>query len=150
MTSEVRGLWKGKRLDNGEWVQGYLRRKPTFITSTAWEIYADGTRGTDLGLYGVDPATLCECSGLPDKSGIYIFNGDICRLGHPKTERTALCVVNYGRFMDEDSLEDFLGWYLTCPGFENQAVSIFSCEKEGRYLEVIGNIFDNPELLKEG
>ena len=59
-------------------------------------------------------------------------------------------VIHYGRFRDTDAMSDFdyLGWYLTITTIPNEATAIFVIEDEGLAFEVIGNVTDNPELLK--
>ena len=77
-----RYLFRGKRLDNGEWVQGcYI-----FVPDSGHEHYiycADSAHPMDTGFYevhklmfAVDPATICQCTGLHDKNGTLIFEGD--------------------------------------------------------------------------
>lgn len=119
-------LFRGKRVDNGEWVEGYYM-DDGYINQPFTEL---GGRFDDT--IEVDPETVGQYTGLTDKNGKKIFEGDICKHISNYSGNTVISVVTYtdGHFLalvDEHS------------GFELS-------EK----LEVIGNIHDNPELLKGG
>ena len=66
--NETRGLWHGKRIDNGEWVEGYY-------VSNGEDLHYIIT--DEFVQHLVDPSTLGECTGLTDKNGKLIFEGDI-------------------------------------------------------------------------
>lgn len=124
---EHMGLFRGKRTDNGEWVEGYLH------------IYADRAFILcSIDWVRVDPTTIGECTGLRDKNGKWIWEGDICR-----NTKTGEAVS--------------VKWHGTMAGF------VWSRRIDHSYLhsfgelfraydkyEVIGNVVDNPELLKGG
>lgn len=135
-------LFQGKRLDNGEWVEGLLfKYKGKFCIA----LYS--LEGDDYGLYPtcyaeVDPSTIGQYTGLCDKNGERIFEGDILHFWSDYREAyTGKCVVKYGDF-NCNCCEGVYGWYL-----ENGDIRYLSNEEHPVY-EVCGNIHDNPELLE--
>lgn len=153
---EDRYLFKAKRLDNGEWVQGYLIYSFTGVPIIVTEydhILMLVTR------YDVDPSTICQCTGLKDKNGKLIWENDIL-MCYDNTDN--LVKVAYGEFdvIDADSLnvsDSVIGWH-------HEVVSMDALNKyellrydmlplTEYYIQLmeskrIGNIFDNPELLE--
>ncbi|MCM1059439.1 MAG: YopX family protein [Eubacterium sp.] len=129
---ESRGLWRGKRVDNGEWAEGYLSKvrnineKPALLK---WCIDYE-EKGVMMSCI-VDPSTLGECTSLTDKNGKRIFEGDIC-----KDSLGKIFIVEW-----DTNNARFLGW--TRSGEQH----IVYVGKEPK-AEVVGNIHDNPELLK--
>jgi uncharacterized phage protein (TIGR01671 family) len=139
---EDRYLCKAKIVDNEEWVQGYLfddgfENGRIFIGGLVIEKY-NGTACDDWNVTGidfceVDPSTICRCTGLKDKNGNLIWENDI---------------IAYRDCTEEKYV---IAWELDKACFEYQQYScsimnfdeLSSCE-----VEVIGNIFDNPELLE--
>lgn len=125
-----RGLWRGKRVDNGEWVEGYLRKAIDFYGKVQYSII------TELNEHFiVDPETRGECTGLTDKNSKLIFEGDIVKAewSHLNITNTVIGVVEYDNaafFLETDD------HYLF---FED---NIFSAD-----CDVIGNIHDSPELM---
>ena len=155
-------LFKAKRLDNGEWVEGYVfddgfidstRRFIGNIIISDYKGNADGKweiLGTDF--CEVNPETICQFTGLTDKNGKKIWENDICfallvptRKGF-KDEKE-ICVIRYGRREENFKIE--LGFWLEWMKTNYWRTDI-GFWTENRELEVIGNIFDNPELLKGG
>ena len=147
---ESRYLYRGKRIDNGEWAEGNLIQNSD--AEDGWEAIIIPAKNSnmftkhikhgygDLGYenwYRVDPATICQCTGLKDKNGKLIFENDIMEA-----------------HIDEDFPEDVSrfkvewngkGWVENHPdGVDREYLDDFDTE----HFKVVGNIFDNPELLE--
>jgi uncharacterized phage protein (TIGR01671 family) len=142
---EDRYLFKAKRVDNGEWVKGsYLYdygRNIHYIFAN--EIVCpncinDCRKEFSLQDYEVDPSTICQCTGLKDKNGKLIWENDICDRKEPYPEIVKYCngdwTLDYSYAIHKESGGCYcnLGFYT----------------EERKCVEVIGNIFDNPELLE--
>ena len=124
-------LFKGKRIDNQEWEEGYY----VCLNGNEHRIY-DGFAETDCGdfypdWWKVDPATVGQFTGLTDKNGKRIFEGDI----------VAQPVCKY-------TVEFDGGAFFLIPIPEHNP---YGCPQQligfGAMFEVIGNIHDNPELI---
>ena len=134
MSREI--LFRGKRIDNGIFVYGSAVLSGSHAHISVFERIDKGNNALHTN-YPVRPETLGEYTGLKDRNGNRIFEGDILS-GHlddlfPENE-TRLTVVWHET--------GWFGWNHGCHAFddfENQ----FS-----RQFEIIGNIHDNPELLK--
>ena len=125
--------FRGKRLDNGIWAHGSLV-----------QYYGGNTRifaGCSLGR-PVDPATVGQCTGMRDAKGRLIYEGDIVRYSHPFMGRTGVYEVVY----DE---HEFTGKGFWITHHDNPGDML---GEGASYLECIGNIHDDPEMLieKEG
>lgn len=131
-------LFRGKRIDNGEWVEGYYYRSV----------------GRDLIAASCDhivgPSTVGMCvPGITDKNGKKIFDGDI--VFYYCSDITA--VVKFGQYIDLDSPnKPAIGFYSEySEDGKTVQESMDSRESDQEYgCEVIGNIHDNPELLEVG
>ena len=135
-------LFRGKRLDNGEWVEGWYQHETTIkhwngSQETVGVTIAYKVEEGFLEDTLVDPPTVGQYTGLNDKHGKRIFEGDILLLDDING------IVNYGTgcFCVKLSGPDYLY-------HNNPAIDIVLNEYPG--LEVIGNIHDNPEPLKGG
>lgn len=144
---EDRYLFKAKRISDGEWVQGYLfddgfENGRIFIGGLVIEKY-NGTACDDWNVTGidfceVDPSTICQCTGLKDKNGKLIWENDIC---DRKEEYPEIVKYNNGDWtLDYSYLKGKESGYCYC----NLGFYVL----ERKCVEVIGNIFDNKELLE--
>lgn len=156
-------LFRGKRVDNGEWVYGSfvmdvteLRQRKRQVSDP---ILANGFirrydfQNHKVEMFDVERETVGQFTGLTDKNGKRIFEGDILEFddcgetgyeykeGFYFTNRAVVAwrhsAWEFGKFMYHDScvLEEM---YSSREDF----IEIF------KYSEIIGNIHDNPELLK--
>ena len=124
-------LFRGKRVDNGEWVYGDIIHRRYYKNTDVVVIRTEDSGFDNYSDYEVDPDTVGQYTGLNDKTGKKIFEGDIISCGY-------LC-----DFFVEYSEEDAEYW-------ANFGDSIGSLRTyfDPKRATVIGNIYDNPELLE--
>lgn len=125
-------LFRGKRIDTGEWVYGDLiHRKIRGENICVICVIADGFDGY-IG-YEIDPSTVGQYTGLSDMCGKKIFEGDIVK----RFWFGKICIyqIDY-----DNGLASFIG---------QADVKFTTFDYDSREFEIIGNIYDNPELLKE-
>lgn len=133
-------LFKAKRLDNGEWIEcGSIVQfmddgvRSVFIPdrSMPWNClhdeYTDNIEAcSDFFLVKVDPETVCRYTGMTDKNGVDIFDGDICL--YREDQYTVIYDTNDGMFVIEDD-----------------TISIHFGNIWANDIEVIGNIHDKED-----
>ena len=125
-------LFRGKRVDTGEWVEGSLIGNDVIVGKIVE--FEEDYFCTEFW-YKVDPETVGQFTGMTDKNGTKIFEGDIVR--HIDTYWHVVEVVNSEVYFDTGMLEF---------GFR-YSNELFHCQFNNEF-EVIGNIYDNKELLK--
>lgn len=130
-------LFRGKREDNGEWAYGYYVRLPS-AAGSVHKMYVPAENPDESNaVYYIDPKTLGQYTGLTDKNGVKIFEGDIVWFDGGWEEyggNTFEVVFTNGCF--------YLG--------RNPDTVCFLLKAYIEWAEVIGNIYDNPELLGGG
>lgn len=142
-------LYKAKRKNWKElpkedwWVKRYLWVGNDFSCITPHNVgisYYKDTKRVIAFSYEVDPDTVCEYTGIPDKSGSKIFENDICRYRNSIVRILWSKKHQWGAEILESNSALSKGLIFPLWQYGN-------CEENGnRELEVIGNIFDNLEL----
>lgn len=135
-------LFRAKRKDNGEWVEGYVfelqsgqymicdrNQYDRASTFPAWEFLRYCT-------HEIYPETLCQYTGLKDKSGKKIWENDIIRVENSVDEGTGVVVFYEGI------------WYVN-RGVNNSLYNIVLYDDEAE-IYIIGNIIDNSYMVKKG
>lgn len=128
-----RFLFRGKRKDNGKWVEGNLLYTRTTTFGVVTEIC------TLEMSYQVIPETVGQCTGLKDKNGKPIFEGDIIK------------TKEYGRDIGHSNVNNFDIFKVIYEPAVFRLENVrrgFNLVGNGNDFEIIGNIHDNPELLE--
>lgn len=155
MKMQDRYLFKAKRKDNCEWVQGYYVKGLNVLTNCEEThiIFEPNTifysSGETDGWYRVDPSTICRCTELKDKNGKLIWENDIVSFVHEKyaTDTLDFAAHKYTRNYVIEFEKTFCNYGLR---FRNKSTH-FRCTQATlctHDCEVIGNSIDNPELLE--
>ena len=136
---EDRYLFKAKRLDNGEWVQGYYVKGLDVYGKEVHLIFEPNTMfyssGETDGWYKVDPSTICQCTGLKDKNGKLIWENDIVNC----TDAECCGYISW----NESEAGFYFNVLLEGGRFDEEHIYDYQdC------MEVVGNILDNAGLLE--
>ncbi len=140
-----RHLFKAKRIKDGQWVEGAF-----YIEPYTDRCYIIQWNSTGLGLnefIEVDGETICQCTGLEDRNGRLIFENDIVKDLFSDTAAP----IRYGSYQScfDSTKVEHVGFYVDWSGKYNK-----NYRKDLGYwihmvdAELIGNTFDNPELLE--
>ena len=142
--------FRGKRIDNGEWVCGYLAGEDLI---NVWNWRKNGEEG-EVITYQVDPETIGQYTGLKDKNGKEIYEGDIFYHQQFRDKKDfGVIFWREGRYWVnwkiaingiKDNNQQVIGWGKPKYGLGEFPLDVERCQN----YEVIGNIYDNPNLLE--
>ncbi len=141
-------LFRGKRADPGDWVKGFYVQKPNPFSEDGKPIRHCIVDLPPFG-YDVDPETVGQFTGLLDKNGTKIFEGDVLDMSiiGPDHSLNAVSIehgaVGFFPLYPEEEAEEDRRWRSFWKDDEQEFWS-------DEYFTVIGNIHDNPELLEGG
>ena len=137
-------LFKAKRIDNGEWVEGCL-----VIDHSRSNLFEYRMQPVESGvLYAppINPETLCQYTGLTDKNGNRIWENDIIKYHFGEI----YAQIKYGCYQNcfDSQKTEHVGFYVDWTGDKCLRKDL------GYWINMVdtmpvGNIFDNPELLQE-
>ena len=141
-------LFRAKRIDNGEWVEGYyiyhIKRTICPIGDSVkpedeqhvimQDGFSDWNMPRNTVVFDIDPETVCQYTGLTDKNGKRIWENDIVRIENSMDEGIG-------------NIEFYGGMWYVDGEPSNSLYDIVEYD-DAAEVEVIGNIFDTPELLK--
>ncbi len=155
MNMENRYLYKSKRLDNGEWVQGIpfeIEGKQVILINDNENFLKvhyleENMWNTEIYAIEVEASTICQCTGLKDKNGKLIWENDIVK----ELFGRGCALIKYGSYQNcfDSTKAEHIGFYVDWFGRYAK-----SRRKDLGYwinmvdAEIVGNIFDNPELLE--
>lgn len=167
-----RYLYRAKRYDTGEWVEGHLIQNPYMGEVRSWistpddktRLRAIATYYGDWRVVEVGADTICQYTGLTDKNGNKIWENDVVDFlehkGIVKYERGSFGIA-YRECIDWEEIESNICHITGCDN------ALYACENDNfislweiywnfndeynsvNTVEVIGNIFDNTELLEK-
>ena len=132
-------IFKAKRINWRElsksewWVEGLIWKKKYNTSKIFMSSFPDKDDREEL--FVIVPETICQCIGLTDKNGRKIFEKDVCRYNNSEGE-SGIAIIR----------EDYAEWRSGIISKKEIMTPLFylKCSEE---WEVIGNIFDNPDLI---
>lgn len=138
-------LFRGKRIDNNEWIYGFYFEsvadgmKHCYIKYETWD--------EGFVTYEVIPETVNQFTSLCDKNDNRIFEGDVLETEGPGGADYR-DVVHFGRFNDDDNHgNEYIGFYVKSGNYTTSLLEMPLGKHN--YCYILGNIYDNPELLED-
>lgn len=139
-------LFKAKRIDNGEWVEGYYLRDQYHRSGKDIIFYRKDSDRFTVYTDTVDPETLCQFTGRCDKNGNKIWENDIIKYHFGEI----YALIKYGCYQNcfDSQKAEHIGFYVDWADDKCLRKDL------GYWINMVdavpvGNIFDNPELLQE-
>lgn len=141
-------LFKAKGQTTGKWFEGLLTRFDQDVCHIKDKYHEE---------WICDASTLCQYTGLIDKNGRKIWENDILRYsydypGSPWLKQKGLSDDDIKYCIGAVFWQDWRGTWAVCGKGKSRMTNqdVYVCNRNPNRTEVIGNIFDNPELLKDG
>lgn len=146
---------KAKRMNDGKWIKGYCFKEQEctyLITGRQYEdIIHSFTHVTEecydmfsIKAYKIDPGTICLCTGKEYMNGETAYEGDIFE----SQAGGQLMILRFGTYQAycpvDETYMDSVGFYAECEGYPDMPIGDLK-----DYALKVGNIFDNPELLRK-
>lgn len=151
-------LFKAKRTDNGEWVEGYLCKHPSAVQigeCSPWYIHVPpADPDNNYRVCNVDPSTVCQYTGLTDKNGAKIFEGDIVEWKRQDIlAGGAYALTEKYKYMDRLVVRCLPSGFMLCKLSDrsldipnaNGKIDNYSFWNFHAFWEVTGNIHDKEE-----
>ena len=141
-------LFRAKRIDDSEWVEGYyammgkgnLIRHYIVQNCALTGLFEDPEDNMYFNDVEIDPETLCQYTGLKDKNGNRIWENDIVR------------TTKFGK--DDGNGHNYAGFDVFVVKWDDGGFALFNkwrrfnLRTDEKSYEILGKVFDNPELLK--
>ena len=152
-------LFRGKQVDNGKWIEGYLVQKVDvdaglsdfyIVDRFEYSQSADFVGKLYDCLYVINPETVGQYTGLTDKNGTKIFEGDIIQTVREsfRGKITHNFVIKYGAYIPVYYCKEIYAEWETIGFYAFDGKKTFQLSNQSQNFLVIGNIHDNPELLE--
>ena len=149
-----RYLYRGKRIDTGEWVEGSLvtgvffrlgQEIPYMFCPNLADYDCFEDFSEENGIFEVDPSTICQCTGLRDKNGKLIWENDILHNGNYFVVKWNAPCARFDIVLNNLHNIPIGKWEPMICDWKNND---FKEYRKAVDYEVIGNKFDNPEMLE--
>jgi uncharacterized phage protein (TIGR01671 family) len=139
-------LFRGKRVDNGEWVEGtpYAEHIICGMTTAYYDDEVPMSKYSEFDYLEVDPSTIGQYTGLTDKNGKKIFEHDVISVLFEADRMPENIPEIWAELFEVVFSDEYHAWFTKCSDGE---IGEWMYEYDGG-CRVIGNIFDNPTLLE--